>query len=132
MTVLEYNTLTVSGKGTLPSVPFLAIKEGVLGKTYDLSIRFAGPAVAQELNRIHRGKTYIPNTLSFSLSDTSGEIVLCRTAIRREYKKFNMSYTTYIAFLIIHSSLHLLGYEHGGTMEDKEQFFLKRFESILK
>lgn len=132
MTVLEHNALTVSGKGTLPSVPFLAIKEAVLGKTYDLSISFVGPIVAQRLNQEHRGKTYIPNTLSFSLSKDSGEIILCRTAIRKEYKKFNMSYTTYIAFLIIHSSLHLLGYEHGGTMEDKEQFFLKKLEHILK
>lgn len=125
--VEEYPNLTVSGKGTLPRVPFLAIKEKVLGKKYELSIHFVDPKTAQRLNSEHRQKDYIPNTLSFSLTDTSGEIILCRSAIRKEFKKFEMTYLQYITFLVIHSSLHLLGMEHGSTMEDKERFYLKQF-----
>lgn len=125
--VEEYSNLTISGKGTLPRVPFLAIKEAVLGKKYDLSIRFVEPGTALALNIAHRQKDYTPNTLSFSLSKTSGEIVLCRSAIRKEYKKFGMSYNTYMMFLVIHSSLHLVGMTHGSTMENKELFFLKKF-----
>ncbi len=130
--VEEYSNLTISGKGTLPRVPFLAIKEKVLGKKYDLSIRFVGPTTAQALNITHRAKDYIPNTLSFSLSTTSGEIVLCRSAIRREYKKFDMSYDEYLVFLLIHSSLHLVGMNHGSTMETKELFFLKALRPLIK
>lgn len=125
--VEEYSNLTISGKGTLPNVPFLAIKEAVLGKKYELSIRFVDPTTAQQLNMTHRQKDYVPNTLSFSYSKTSGEIVMSRAAIRKEYKKFEMSHTAYIIFLLIHSSLHLLGMDHGSTMENKEQFFLKKF-----
>jgi len=125
--VEEYSNLTISGKGTLPNVPFLAIKEAVLGKKYELSVRFVDPLTAQQLNITHRQKDYVPNTLSFSLSDTSGEIVMCRSAIRAEYKKFSMTHSTYLIFLFIHSSLHLLGMDHGSTMETKEQFFLKKF-----
>lgn len=127
MAVLEFSNLTISGKGTLPSVPYLRIKEKVLGKRYDLSIRFVDPTTAQALNITHRHKDYIPNTLSFSLSESSGEIVLCRSAIRREYKKFGMTYDTYLIYLIVHSSLHLVGMNHGSTMEAKELFFLKQF-----
>lgn len=125
--VEEYPNLTISGKGTLPNVPFLAIKEAVLGKKYELSIRFVDPATAQQLNITHRQKEYIPNTLSFSLSDTSGEIIMCRSAIRKEYKKFEMTHTTYLTFLLIHSSLHLVGMAHGDIMGRKELFFLKKF-----
>ena len=125
--VEEYSNLTVSGKGTLPCVPFLAIKERVLGKKYELSLRFVDPNTAQQLNITHRQKDYIPNTLSFSLSKTSGEIVMCRSAIRREYKKFDMTHENYLMFLVIHSSLHLLGMNHGSTMESKELFYLKEF-----
>ena len=125
--VEEYSNLTISGKGTLPNVPFLGVKEAILGKKYELSIRFVDPATAQQLNITHRQKDYILNTLSFSYSKTSGEIVMSRAAIRKEYKKFGMTHTNYLIFLLIHSSLHLLGMDHGSTMENKEQFFLKKF-----
>jgi probable rRNA maturation factor len=127
MAVLDTDNLTVSIKGTLPRVPFLELKEKILGKKYELSIRFAAPAEAQALNILHRGKEYIPNTLSFPLSETSGEIILCRSAMRKEYKQFEINYDEYMIFIIIHSMLHLKGYEHGSTMESKEQHLLKLF-----
>ncbi len=130
MATLDMPQLSVSHrKGTLPRVPFLAIKEKVLGKKYTLSISFVGASTAKKLNKEHRQKTYTPNTLSFSLSKSSGEIVLCIPAIKKEYKKFGMTYTTYLTFLLIHSMLHLKGYEHGSTMEAKEQTYLAFFTS---
>lgn len=128
MALLEAQNLIVSRKnGTLPRVPFLAIKEKVLGKKYDLSISFVGERTAQSLNEIHRDKTYIPNTLSFSLTKQSGEIILCLPAIKKEYKKFEMDHDTYLIFLLIHSMLHLKGFVHGGTMEKEEKKYLAFF-----
>ena len=127
----EYHNLTVTTKGTLTTelqrVPFLDIKEKILGTTYELSIAFVSPQKAQSLNQTHRKKTYVPNTLSFSLSKKSGEIVLCLSAIKKQYKDFDMDLRTYITFLIIHSMLHLKGYEHGSTMEHKEKQLLAFF-----
>ncbi len=127
MATLEAKNLLVNKNGTLPRVPFLAIKEKVLGKGYDLSISFVDEVTAQGLNKKHRNKTYIPNTLSFSLSEKTGEIVMCLPAIKKEYKKFEMTYRKYLIFLILHSMLHLKGFEHGSTMEDKEQYYLAYF-----
>jgi len=127
MAVFDTDTMTVSTTGTLPSVPVLALKEKILGKKYELSIRFVAPAEAQALNITHRNKEYIPNTLSFPLSETSGEIILCRSAMRREYKDFDMTYDDYLVFIIIHSMLHLKGMEHGSTMEHKERTLLALF-----
>ncbi len=128
MATLDAHNLSISRKnGTLPRVPFLAIKEKVLGKTYELSVSFVGESTAQELNITHRDKSYVPNTLSFSLSKNSGEIVMCIPAIKKEYKKFEMDYDTYLMFLLIHSMLHLKGMAHGSTMEKEEKKFLTFF-----
>ncbi len=129
MATLEDHNLTVTKNGTLPRVPFLAMKEKVLGKSYDLSISFVDEKTAQKLNSVHRQKDYIPNTLSFSLTEKSGEIIMCIPAIKKEYKKFGMTYSNYLIFLTLHSMLHLKGYEHGSTMEDKEQHYLAFFKS---
>lgn len=127
MAHLEKHNITVSSRGLLPRVPFLEIKEAVLGKRYSLSISFVSPQKAQLLNKTHRSKLYIPNTLSFTLSKTSGEIVLCQSQIKKEYKKFDMSYRTYLIFILIHSMLHLKGMNHGSTMEAKEEKYLSLF-----
>jgi rRNA maturation RNase YbeY len=126
MTV-EHHNLTISANGTLPKVPFLDIKETILDKAYDLSISFVGPKTAERLNKKYRGKDYIPNTLSFPMTNTTGEIFICRTVAHREWRKFCKSYDEYIIFLTIHSMLHLKGMEHGSTMEAKETFFMNRF-----
>ncbi len=126
-TLLEERNLIVSASGTLPDVPFLAIKEKILGKKYELSIAFVTPKKAQALNIEHRNKDYIPNTLSFSLTKTSGEIVLCMSAMRAQYREFGMDLPTYVAFIVIHSCLHLKGMEHGSTMESIERRLVKQF-----
>ncbi len=131
MTVIDTPTLSVSANGTLPRVPFLAIKNKILGVRYNLSIAFVTPRVAQGLNKKHRNKTYIPNTLSFSLDKQHGEIILCRSAMRAQYRDFGMSYDTYLIYILIHSMLHLKGYDHGSTMEHKEVFYLKQFTSHI-
>ena len=127
MAVIDLDTLTVSANGTLPRVPFLALKDKILGKKYVLSISFVTPAVAQALNIKHRDKDYIPNTLSFPFSKRSGEIILCRSAIRKQFKDFGMDYDTYLIYIVIHSMLHLKGMQHGSTMERKEQNLLSLF-----
>jgi len=121
------NLFITKQNGTLPRVPFLALKEKVLGKSYELSVAFVDEKTAKSLNKKYRNKTYIPNTLSFSLTPKSGEIVLCIPAIKKEYKNFEMTYKKYLIFLIIHSMLHLKGFEHGSTMESMEQKYLKLF-----
>ena len=123
----EYHNLTISANGSLPKVPFLDIKEAILGKGYELSISFVGPKVAQQLNKQYRDKDYIPNTLSFPMTKTAGELFICRTVAHREWHKFCTSYDDYIVFLIIHSMLHLKGMEHGSTMEQQEKKWMKFF-----
>lgn len=108
---------------------FVAIKNAILGKNYDLSLAFVGATRAQQLNKAHRNKTYVPNILSFPLDDDAGEIFICLTKAQTEAKDFEMSVKNYIRFLFIHGCIHLKGYDHGPEMEKLEQKFSKKFLS---
>ena len=62
-------------------------------------------------------KNHVSNVLSFPLSPTSGEILICKAAAK--------PYS--VGFLFIHGLLHLKGLRHGVTMEHEEDRLLKRF-----
>jgi len=104
-------------KAPLPRVPFLKIKERVLGKNYDLSLVFCGDKLSQKLNRTYRQKDYSTNVLSFPISKNSGEIFINL----RRLKGFSVSH------LFIHGLLHLKGMQHGDRMETREKTLLKAF-----
>jgi len=114
-------------KGALPRVPFVAIKNKILGEKYELSLVFATKALSKKLNNIHRGKNYPTNILSFPLDEKSGEIFIEPTKARLDAPNFDMSYTKFIKFLFIHGCLHLKGMQHSSTMDKAEQKFLKLF-----
>lgn len=127
MKVVEKKNLFISYRGTLPTLPYEKIKHAILGSTYELSISFVVPTEAKRLNTTYRNKTYIPNTLSFPLSKTVGELIICRSVARSQAKDFGLSYKNYLIYLLIHSMLHLKGFDHGSTMDTLEARFLKRF-----
>ena len=106
---------------------FVAIKEKILGKKYELSLVFVGEKTAKKLNKQYRSKTYVPNILSFPISETSGEIFICLKTISKECKEFDMSPIQYEKFLFIHGCLHLTGLDHGEEMEKQENKFKKLF-----
>lgn len=124
----EHFTITNTTKSTLPRVPFLTIKERVLGKKYELSLAFVGLKTSRSLNEKYRGKNKPTNVLSFGLDKYSGEIFITPEVAAKEMKKFGMKYEHFIAYLFIHGMLHLKGMEHGSTMERQEKKFLKEFQ----
>lgn len=116
-----------STKGKLPSLPFVAIKDKILGKNYELSIFCAGKILAKKINKERRGKDYVPNILSFSLAKSRGEIIFQLDEIKRGAPEFDMSYKEFTKFLFIHGLLHLKGFEHGKKMETLEKKYLRLF-----
>ncbi len=89
----------------------------MLGKEYDLSLAFLRADEMREVTKKTRGYDKVSNVLSFPLSKTSGEILICRTAA----KPFSIGY------LFIHGLFHLKGLKHGARMELEEQRILKQF-----
>ena len=119
--------ITTTTRDRVPSLPFLSIKNAILGNNYDLSLVIAGDTRTRTLNTKYRGKTYIPNVLSFPIDNTHGEIFLNLKQAQREHRAREESYEYFVALLVIHGMLHLKGMAHGSTMESKEQQLLSKF-----
>lgn len=114
---------------TYPRLPYETIKNDILGHRYDLSLTFVGTTRAQQLNETYRQKTYVPNVLSFPLTEQTGEIFITPAIAKQEAKKYGHTYRTHVAFLFIHGLLHLKGLDHGPQMEVLEQKYLKTHTS---
>jgi probable rRNA maturation factor len=126
----ENFTITNTTKSTPPSVPFVSIKEKVLGEKYRLSLVFIGDKKSQNLNNSYRGKNKPTNCLSFALDENSGEIFLNLGKAKKEAPDFDKNFENFVAFLFIHSCLHLKGFEHSSKMEKAEAKLLKQFPVI--
>ena len=111
-----------------PDLPYEGMKNRILGKKYELSLVFVGEKRAQKINESARGKTYVPNVLSFPLTDTIGEIIICPKAAAKEAASFNLSVEGYIGYLCIHGLLHLKGFDHGVHMDKLEEKHKRYFK----
>ncbi len=115
---------------THPTLPFAAIKKDILGTSYELSLTFVGATRARVLNMAHRQKSYVPNVLSFPLSERVGEIYITPAVAAKEAAKFNMTPDGYVGFLFIHGCLHLKGLDHGATMDKAEQKYVRKYQLV--
>ncbi len=114
-------------KGKLPSLPFAAMKEYILGKTYELSLVFVPDETSTQLNFSYRGKNKPTNVLAFPLSKTEGEIFINPNKAKEEAREWSKTYEKFIGFLFIHGLLHLKGLDHGDEMEKLEKEACSKF-----
>ena len=112
--------------------PQLATSE----RAVELSIRLAGDEEVRALNGQWRGKDKATNVLSFPLAEAVelgraeaggpelmlGDIVLARGVCESEAADKAIPVTDHAAHLLVHGTLHLLGYDHhdDGEAEDME------------
>lgn len=94
---------------------------------WEISLVFAGRTRAQRLNKRLRGKTYIPNVLSYEVGKKSGEIIICPDVAMRQAPRYDLSPSNFILYLFIHGILHLEGRPHGVTMEKWERKIFAQF-----
>jgi probable rRNA maturation factor len=102
----------------------------------ELSIRLTGDEAVRALNARWRGKDKPTNVLSFPLAEADeleqadkdgpelmlGDIVLARGVCAAEAREKGIPLVHHAAHLMVHGTLHLLGYDHGedGDAEDME------------
>jgi rRNA maturation RNase YbeY len=124
------------GKTPLPKTTIAKIARAVVGARFSLSLVIATSKEIQQLNSDFRDKNEPTDVLAFPLSDDEGESFACPEMISKKfaakiYPKFVTSERSAFAFAVIHSLLHLVGYDHGSTMEKKEREHMLAFESII-
>lgn len=105
----------------------MEIKNEILGEDYELSLVFENKKTMQTLNKVYRNKDKSTDVLSFPLSETKGEILICPEETKKEAKKFNRDYENFVLFLFIHALCHLKGMTHGSKMEKEEKKFRLKF-----
>ncbi len=110
---------------------FAAIKRTVLGNAYDLDISFVSPRQSHHANKTYRAKNKPTNVLSFPFDTSSGQILICPAIAKKEATILGVPMNDYIYFLFIHGLLHLKGFDHGATMEHKEQEYCALFNLKL-
>ncbi len=114
-------------------------KVGLRG-TAEVSVVLADDAFMRRLNRAHRGKDGPTNVLSFPLEAAAaavgrrlllGDVVLAYRTIRREAKEEGKRIENHAAHMLVHGTLHLLGFDHeraraARIMEGHEVRILRR------
>ena len=116
--------------------PYPALGQGP--RTVEISVRLADDQEVRALNAQWRGKDRPTNVLSFPLAEPAdlhgfddvadgpelmlGDIVLARGVCVAEAADKALLLETHAAHLLVHGTLHLLGFDHGddGTAEDME------------
>ncbi len=108
-------------------------------QTHSLNIRLVSEEEIQQLNKQFRKKEAVTDILSFPFEiptllqgDFIGDIVLCPRRINRDAEKQHKKENDHWAHLIVHGTLHLLGYEHdldndAEKMMTQEIYILSQF-----
>ena len=90
-------------------------------KNLEISVVFADMEEIQDLNRRFRNVDKPTNVLSFPNDGIFlGDIVLCYDVIRKEALEQNKMFDSHMIHLVVHSILHLLGYDHISDDEAEE------------
>lgn len=119
------------------SLPIQAAKQGYReifkgSKLENINVVFVQPKYIQRLNKQYRGVDLVTDVLSFNISSDSGEIYICPAYVYESFK--GSDFEEEILRLIIHGTLHILGYDHKGSLNDssKEEMFKLQEDLIVK
>ena len=111
------------------------------GNACEVSVTFTDNEGIHELNKKFRGVDRPTDVLSFPLFDYEGEseeppvdelfgmlgdIVLSLEQAKRQADEYGHSFEREVAFLTVHSMLHLLGYDHETGEEDEAEMRQKQ------
>ena len=93
----------------------------------EVTIRVVDKVESQQLNLTYRGKDYPTNVLSFPFQcppgvelPLLGDLVICAPVVENEAIEQNKALQAHWAHMVVHGSLHLLGFDHIND-DDAEQ-----------
>ena len=90
----------------------------------ELTVVFTDDSDIQSLNKRYRDKDYPTDVLSFPDDDPRylGDIVISLEKASLQAKEYGHTLNDEVAFLVCHGFLHLNGYDHETSEEEKEMF----------
>ena len=101
----------------------------------EMTVRIVDEPESHELNLNYRGKDRPTNVLSFPFECPDevelpllGDLVICRQVVEREAQEQDKPVMAHWAHMVVHGSLHLLGYDH---IEDDEAEEMESLETQI-
>lgn len=98
----------------------------------EMTVRLVDEAESHELNFTYRGKDKPTNVLSFPFECPDevelgllGDLVICRQVVEKEAEEQGKPLMAHWAHMVVHGSLHLLGYDHIDDAEAEEMEHLE-------
>ncbi|MBX3702430.1 MAG: rRNA maturation RNase YbeY [Steroidobacteraceae bacterium] len=98
----------------------------------ELGIRVVGSRESRALNGRWRGRAQPTNVLSFPGDGRMiGDLVVCAPVVAREAREQGKTLPAHWAHMVVHGTLHLLGFDHqraadARRMEGRERALLAR------
>ncbi|TCJ98410.1 putative rRNA maturation factor [Volucribacter psittacicida] len=93
----------------------------------EMTIRVVDEEESQYLNGTYRHKDKPTNVLSFPFESPAevalpllGDLVICRQVVEREAEQQGKPLLAHWAHMVVHGSLHLLGYDHIEPQDAEE------------
>jgi probable rRNA maturation factor len=127
--------LLISGPRVKEAAAAVLRAEGV--KDAMLSITFVGRAAMSELNRRYLGHRGSTDVISFGLGRQGrrgpvvGDIYICPEIARSNATRQGVSSQEELLRLVVHGTLHTLGYDHPEGATRTESTMWRRQERIL-
>ena len=143
---LSSETLSVSTR--LKHLVRLAVEETLGYEKFPhdalVSITFCDNAYIRELNRTYREKDSATDVLSFPQFEAGeavncpvtpvplGDIVISLERAAEQAQEVGHPFLDEVAFLCIHSTLHLLGYDHERSASEEEDMCRRQREIVAR
>ena len=107
--------------------------------TAQLSLSLVGKTRMRSLNRKYRGRDYPTDVLAFPMESMGeqteiflGDVVICLPMAIGQASRFGNSADQEILRLLIHGTLHLLGYDHEQSLREATRMQRKERSMVQK
>ena len=107
-----------------------------LEKRFAVNVKIVDEEESRELNNRFRSIPRATNVLAFPVGELAfrtnnaiaelGDLAICMPVVQREAVEQNKEFAAHMAHMVVHGTLHLMGYDHGNDpdaadMEAREQ-----------
>lgn len=103
-------------------------------QNFKINVNIVKKNTILKLNQQFKNKNNPTDVLTFyyNENDLLGEIYLCISEIKKNAKEFNNNdIKNEILLMIVHSLIHMCGYDHGNIMKKLQDEWVQRFEENI-